>query len=178
MAPVVPVAKLAALAARQLAKPVSQILLRYTLNHPEARARTISVGQILNRVNVTITRLAEGNRGSKQVLDLSEEKALDAGAVFLGEVFIFGVGAAVITQELIRSQKKARALELQKEEEIAAKDLAVQSQFIEAGRRIKFLEESLTDARKGLDIVLRKLEANSSEPQKDILYKSIIHGRK
>ena len=165
MAPVVPVAKFAALAARQLAKPVSQILLRYTLNHPEARARCITVGQLLNRVNVSITRLAEGTKGSRQILDLSEEKALDAGATFLGEVFIFSIGAALLTQEFMRSQQRARDLETMKEEELQAKESAMQARYAEASRRIEMLEDTVNDTRAALDLLLRKAEVPKKEVQ-------------
>jgi Optic atrophy 3 protein (OPA3) len=176
MAPLVPFAKLAALAARQLAKPVSQILLRYTLTHPEARERTMAVGQILNRVNVRISRLAEGQRSSKQILELSDEKALDAGATFLGEVFIFSVGAALITQELVRANKKSWAIELEKQEEAAAKELQLSSQYFEANRRIQLLEESLQETRETLRLFLddQKLPlksqpsaAETSNPSRD-----------
>ena len=149
MAPLVPFAKLAALAARQLAKPVSQILLRYTLTHPEAREKTMAVGQILNRVNVRISRLAEGQRVSKQILELSDEKALDSGATFLGEIFVFSVGAFVITQEIIRSNKKSWASELRKQEEIAAKELQLDSQYSESRRKIIRLEEQVEDDKDG-----------------------------
>ena len=158
MAPLVPFAKLAALAARQLAKPVSQILIRYTLNHPEAKQRVLDVGQILNRVNVRIGRLAEGKQSSKQILELSDEKALDTGATFLGEIFVFSVGAFVITQELIRSNRKSWALEMQKQEEASAKELQVNSQYHEASRRIQLLEESLVETRLSLQSVLQVQE--------------------
>ena len=179
MAPLVPFAKLAALAARQLAKPVSQILIRYTLNHPEAKQRVLDVGQILNRVNVRIGRLAEGKQSSKQILELSDEKALDTGATFLGEIFVFSVGAFVITQELIRSNRKSWALELQKQEEASAKELQINSQYHEASRRILLLEESLTETRLLLQTVLHshtkadKTSApqdKSSEEKKDDKY--------
>ncbi len=143
MAPVVPFAKVAALAARQLAKPVSQILLKYTLTHPVAKERTIAVGQVLNRLNVRITRLAEGKSLSKQVLELSEEKALDAGAVILGEIFVFGVGAVVVTSEIIRAQRKNAEIEKNKQDEANRKDFAIQSQFYESTRRINELENQL-----------------------------------
>ena len=87
MAPLVPFAKLAALAARQLAKPVSQILLKYTLTHQNAQARVIAVGQSLNRLNVRISRLVDNNPSNKRILALSDEKALDAGGTFFGEIF-------------------------------------------------------------------------------------------
>jgi Optic atrophy 3 protein (OPA3) len=163
MAPLVPFAKLAALAARQLAKPVSQILLRYTLTHPEARERTMSVGQFLNRVNVRISRLAEGQRSSKQILELSDEKALDAGATFMGEVFIFSVGAVVITQEIVRSNRKSWALELQKEEETRAKELQLNSQYFEASRRIQILEEALHETQTALQVVISRTTVKDTE---------------
>jgi len=154
MAPLVPFAKLAALAARQLAKPVSQILLRYTLTHPEARERTAAAGQILNRVNVRITRLAEGQRTSKQILELSDEKALDSGATFLAEMFVFSVGAVVITQEIVRANRKSRAVEAQKEEETRAKQLQLDSQYFEASRRIQLLENSLRETREAFQLIM------------------------
>ena len=144
MAPVVPFAKVAALAARQLAKPVSHILLKYTLTHPVAKERTMAVGQVLNRLNVRITRLAEGKTVSKQVLELSDEKALDAGAVFLGEVFVFGVGAVVVTSELLRAQRKSAELDRRKEDEALRKQYAIESKFFDATRRIHQLELQLS----------------------------------
>ena len=154
MAPVVPFAKVAALAARQLAKPVSQILLKYTLTHPLAKERTIAVGQVLNRLNVRITRLAEGKSLKKQVLELSEDKALDAGAVFLGELFVFGVGTTVVTSELLRAQRKSAELDRRKDEEAARKEYTIDSKFFEASRRTTELEFQVKELRAALDILL------------------------
>ena len=154
MAPVVPFAKVAALAARQLAKPVSQILLKYTLTHPLAKERTIAVGQVLNRLNVRITRLAEGKSLKKQVLELSEDKALDAGAVFLGELFVFGVGTTVVTSELLRAQRKSAELDRRKDEEAARKEYTIDSKFFEASRRTTELEFQVKELRAALESLI------------------------
>ena len=114
------------------------------------------VGQFLNRVNVRISRLAEGQRSAKQILELSDEKALDAGATFLGEVFIFSVGAVVITQEIVRSNRKSWAVELQKEEEARAKELQLNSQYFESSRRIQLLEEGLNETQAVLNVLLAR----------------------
>jgi hypothetical protein len=175
MAPVVPFAKVAALAARQLAKPVSQILLKYSLNHPVAKERTIAVGQVLNRLNVRITRLAEGKAAGKQVLELSEDKALDAGAVFLGEVFVFGVGAFVVTSELLRAQRKNAEIDRRKEDQDMRKEYAVESKFFEGSRRIQALEGQVRDLREAVDILLFKLEqAQSTKANPDFSTKTEV----
>jgi Optic atrophy 3 protein (OPA3) len=159
MAPVVPVAKFFALAARQLAKPISQILIRYTLTHPQARLRCIRIGNVLNVVNLKISRLAEGQPLNKTILPISEEKALDAGTTFLGEVFVFSVGASLLAAELIRSQKKAAENELAKEKALFYKELEMKASIGELQRKLKEMENQIEESQKSLEI-FRKLLPN------------------
>ena len=148
MAPILPIGKFFALAAKQLAKPVSQILLKYTLTHEVTRDRCLAVGQFLHRVNLRISRLAEGQNVNKVIIPLSEEKALDSGATFLGEVFVFSIGAAVLASEYVRSQKKTKELENLKIEENYNKELQFKAQQFEINRRIQNLENQLSHMRR------------------------------
>ena len=105
MAPLIPVMKLAEVAMKQIAKPVSKLLLQSALSNPGVTKLCVKIGQTLHYVNVRVTRTAEGQTTSRRIFDLPEEKARDAGALFLGEVIVFTLTGAIVGWQIWVSQK-------------------------------------------------------------------------
>lgn len=88
----------------------------------------------------------------KDVKPLSEEKALVFGADILSELFVFGVGAAIIVFEMTRKQiedsrksESSKALVLRKEK------------YIED--RFAAIEYSLEDILANQNLVMKQLES-------------------
>lgn len=97
--------KLAEVAMKQIAKPVSKLLLEGALSNPRVTTLCVRIGQTLHYVNVRITRTAEGQTTSRRIFDLPEEKAREAGALFLGEVIVFTLTGAIVGWQIWLSQK-------------------------------------------------------------------------
>ena len=108
MAPILPVMKLAEVALKQIAKPVSKQLLEGALSYPQMNKLCINIGQMLHYVNVRVTRSAEGQSSSRRIVELPEDKAKDAGALFLGEVIVFSLTGVIVGWQIWMSQKASQ----------------------------------------------------------------------
>jgi hypothetical protein len=97
--------KLAEVAMKQIAKPVSKLLLNGALSNPQVTKSCVWIGQKLHYVNVRVTRTAEGQTTSRRIFELPEEKAREAGALFLGEVIVFTLTGAIVGWQIWMSQK-------------------------------------------------------------------------
>eukprot|EP00911_Craspedida_sp_UC1_P001338 UC1_evm7s1007 len=110
-----PFAKLAALGIKQVTKPVAKILKREAQDPGVFRDRVvIPIGQTWHFLQVRASRLANRN-SRKDVRPLSEAGAVELGAELVGEVFIFGVAAAIVTREYFESAEKSRKKEAAEE---------------------------------------------------------------
>ncbi|KAJ2389793.1 hypothetical protein GGI23_005762 [Coemansia sp. RSA 2559] len=99
--------KIAALLFRTLSKPVANALRQQAKSHNVFRALCINVAQIAHRTEMTWKMNILGYKKEK-IRPLNDARAIDAGANFLGEAFIFGVALSLIFAEQLRSRNQAQ----------------------------------------------------------------------
>jgi hypothetical protein len=90
----IPIFKLVSLIIRLFTKPMTnyfkQSLKSNKIEKPLIRELIISLGQKYNRWNIKITRSFSGMGGTDYIKPLSDDKALDSGAEFIGELLAYG----------------------------------------------------------------------------------------
>uniref|UniRef100_A0A060T3F7 ARAD1C32912p n=1 Tax=Blastobotrys adeninivorans TaxID=409370 RepID=A0A060T3F7_BLAAD len=106
--------KLTSLLIRTVSKPIANGLKAQAKQHATFRKVCIDMAQFLHRTDM---RLRMGLLGEKnlRVRPLNDAKAIDSGANFLSETFIFSVAGGLILFESIRSRRK----EMQRRETVA-----------------------------------------------------------
>ncbi|XP_028761655.1 OPA3-like protein [Neltuma alba] len=120
---VLPVVKLGTLALKTLCKPVANRLKKEAGYHPKFRQFIISIAQANHRVTTKLQRRIYGHATDVAIRPLNEEKAVQAAADLLGELFVFTVaGAAVIFEVQRSSRSEARKEEIRRQEMQAIKD--------------------------------------------------------
>ncbi|KNA17136.1 hypothetical protein SOVF_082810 [Spinacia oleracea] len=116
---VLPLVKLGTLALKTACKPIANRLKKEASLHPRFRQHIINFAQVNHRVTTQIQRRIYGHRTDVEIRPLNEEKAVQAAADLIGEVFVFTVAGAAVIFEVQRSAKsearkeEARAQELQ-----------------------------------------------------------------
>lgn len=140
-----PLVKLGSLAFRTLSKPIAARLKYNAGIHPKFRGLIIGLAQANHRFTTNMQRRVYGRATDIHIRPLNEEKAIQAAADLLGELFVFSVAGAAIIYEVQRSARS----EARKEE--------VRSQEIEA---IKKREEQLA-----LEVQLMKQKISEMERQ-------------
>jgi len=98
--------KIASLALKTLAKPVANQLKAQAKQHPAFRGATVGLAQFLHRREMNLRLNLLGEKGPSHIRPLNESKAIDSGAQFIAESFLFAVGAALILGESWRSRAK------------------------------------------------------------------------
>ncbi|KAI3434916.1 hypothetical protein D9Q98_002970 [Chlorella vulgaris] len=101
--------KVGLLTLKTAAKPLASRFEKLVLNHPVWRARVIEMAQLVHKMEVKITRGAEGRTGKAFVADMTEERALDLASKFVSEGFLYGMGVALVAVELQRKNKEDSA---------------------------------------------------------------------
>ena len=112
-----PVVKLAALAIRQVAKPLANAMKERARVSPFFRTYIcMPPAQFYHwlEVNVKMRMLNLGK--PKDVKKLDENAAIDLGADLLGEFIIFGVAAVTLTLEFMRQSRNAAKAAAEEEE--------------------------------------------------------------
>ncbi|CAO3606911.1 unnamed protein product [Cunninghamella blakesleeana] len=155
--------KLGSLLLRTLAKPVANSIKVQAKQHPAFREFCIGVAQKSHKWEMTLKMKFLGYK--KEVIrPLNDAKAIESGANFLSESFVFGVAASIIIAENWRSHNKDKnrrnyvddALEKLEEQnnELSQKldDGLKTNQLTE--ERIKSLEEENIHLRQILDEIL------------------------
>ncbi|GAA5861646.1 hypothetical protein JCM8547_000693 [Rhodosporidiobolus lusitaniae] len=96
--------KIASLFLRTLSKPIANKIKQQAKEHEGFKTRTVRMAQWLHRaeMNLRVRLLGES---PKHVRPLSEARAIDAGANFLSEGFLFSVAATIILGETYRSRR-------------------------------------------------------------------------
>ncbi|CAD6229802.1 unnamed protein product [Miscanthus lutarioriparius] len=140
-----PLVKLGPLAFRTLSKPIAARLKYNAGIHPKFRGLIIGLAQANHRFTTNMQRRVYGRATDIHIRPLNEEKAIQAAADLLGELFVFSVAGAAIIYEVQRSARS----EARKEE--------VRSQEIEA---IKKREEQLAQ-----EVQLMKQKISEMERQ-------------
>ncbi|KAI7877126.1 hypothetical protein K492DRAFT_209939 [Lichtheimia hyalospora FSU 10163] len=155
--------KLGSLLIRTLAKPVANSIKVQAKEHASFREFCIAVAQRSHKLEMTLKMKFLGYK--KEVIrPLNDAKAVEAGANFLSESFIFGVAASIIIAESWRSHHSAKnrrnyvddALENLENETAQLKEniQLMRQEHATAEKRIEVLEEDNTQLRKILDQVL------------------------
>ncbi|KZT57528.1 OPA3-domain-containing protein [Calocera cornea HHB12733] len=99
-------AKIATLAIRTIAKPISNIIKKQAQDHPTFRQVCISIAQTMYRSEVRLRANLLGEN-PKHIKPLSEAKAIQNGANSIAEGFLFAVAAGLILAESWRSSRSA-----------------------------------------------------------------------
>ncbi|XP_062153115.1 OPA3-like protein [Alnus glutinosa] len=141
---ILPVVKLGTLALKTICKPIANRLKKEAGLHPKFRQLIISIAQTNHRFSTKVQRRIYGHATDAAIRPLNEEKAVQAAADLLGELFVFTVaGAAVIFEVQRSSRSEARKEELRKQELQAMKqrdeDLAKEIELLR--HKIEELEQ-------------------------------------
>ncbi|KAJ2887740.1 hypothetical protein GGI21_006828 [Coemansia aciculifera] len=99
--------KIASLLFRTLSKPVATALKQQAKSHDLFRSMCINVAQLAHRTEMNWKMNVLGYKKEK-IRPLNDAKAIDAGANFLGEAFIFSVALSLLFAEQLRSRNQAQ----------------------------------------------------------------------
>ncbi|KAK4766496.1 hypothetical protein SAY87_008138 [Trapa incisa] len=114
---ILPVAKLGALAVKTFGKPIANRLKKEAALHPMFRQLIISFAQTNHRFTTRVQRRIYGHATDVAIRPLNEEKAVQAAADLIGELFLFSVAGAALIFEVQRSSRsEARKEELRRRE--------------------------------------------------------------
>ncbi|XP_037495750.1 OPA3-like protein isoform X6 [Jatropha curcas] len=117
---ILPVVKLGTLALKTVCKPIANRLKKEAGLHPRFRQFIINIAQANHRFTTTVQRRIYGHATNVAIRPLDEEKAVQAAADLIGELFVFTVAAGAVTFEVQRSSRsearkeEMRIRELQK----------------------------------------------------------------
>ncbi|KAH3687907.1 hypothetical protein WICPIJ_001124 [Wickerhamomyces pijperi] len=131
--------KLGSLLLRQVSKPIANILKAQAIDHEVFKKVCIWIAQRLHRTDVTLRMKLMGEKGAK-VRPLNDKKAVENGANFLSETFIFSVAGSIVLFESWRQRQK----ELTRRETVADDIKTLQYE-------IDYLKKKLTDYNVRLD---------------------------
>ncbi|URD93085.1 Optic atrophy 3 protein (OPA3) [Musa troglodytarum] len=115
-----PVVKLGSLVLRTLSKPIASRLKQQTGNYPRFREYIIGLAQANHRFTTTIQRRLYGQATDVKIRPLNEEKAVQAAADLIGELFVFSVAGAAIIFEVQRSARSEARKEESRRQELEA----------------------------------------------------------
>ncbi len=151
MAPILPIMKFTEVAIKQIAKPVSQQLLGGALAYPQVTRFCVTIGQTLHYINVRVNRSAEGQSNSRKIFELPEDKARDAGALFLGEMIVFTLTGSVVAWQLYESSKSSHEAALAHDRQAMLHEAEKHAELLQRDLRLSQLEQSVSDIWKSLD---------------------------
>ncbi|XP_065873503.1 OPA3-like protein [Euphorbia lathyris] len=113
---ILPVVKLGTLALKTACKPIANRLKKEAGLHPRFRQFIVNIAQANHRFTTTLQRRIYGHATNVEIRPLNEEKAVQAAADLLGELFVFSVAAAAVIFEVQRnSRSEARKEEMRKQ---------------------------------------------------------------
>ncbi|KAL0083553.1 optic atrophy 3 protein-domain-containing protein [Phycomyces blakesleeanus] len=155
--------KLGSLLIRTLAKPVATSIKTQAKQHPTFREFCINVAQQSHKLEMTLKMKFLGYK--KEVIrPLNDARAIESGANFLSESFVFSVAATIIIAESWRSHSSAKhrrnyvddALENLESQTVTLKEAleAVQKAHSTTEQQLKQIEEDNAHLRKLLDEIL------------------------
>ena len=154
--------KLFFLAVRQVSKPLAGVAKQAAANSENFRGVMAFIGRGLHRMDLQVSRVAEGKALLKSITTLPEERAVVRGADLVSELVIYSVAGATVYYEYNLAQQKDKA---KTEKAAAAEALNEQKQW-EAFERnrdeIQHLQKRLTLMQEELQL-LRTEAARESE---------------
>lgn len=98
--------KLTSLLVRTVAKPIATAIKGQAKEHETFRNGCIRIAQTIHLTDLRLRMKLLGEEKIK-IRPLNDNKAIDQGATFLSEFFIFSVAGGLIFYESYRSRKKA-----------------------------------------------------------------------
>lgn len=140
MAAALPLAKLAGLLVKTLAKPLAKRIKHEAARTVSGQNIIISLGQLTHGVTSRMTVWSMGYK-VKSVAPLEETKALAKGAEFLGESFIFLVAGGIVVYEYDKSAQSTKVKEKKRHDEMMATDAALEAKLHSLDLRLKALEK-------------------------------------
>ncbi|XP_010478226.1 PREDICTED: OPA3-like protein [Camelina sativa] len=141
---VLPLMKLGTLLVKTVSKPLASQLKHQAKVHPKFRQSIINFAQRNHRITTQMQRRIYGHATDVEIRPLDEEKAVQAAVDLIGELFLFGVGGAVVVFEVQRgSRSEARKEEARKQEleELRLKDEALEKQVADLKIKLEELEQ-------------------------------------
>ncbi|KAG5362451.1 OPA3-like protein [Yarrowia sp. C11] len=106
--------KLTSLLVRTIAKPMATAIKGQAKQHPRFKQICISLAQRLHQTDTNLKMRLMG-KSTFKVRPLNEAKAIESGATFVAEGFIFSVAGGLILYESFRARRK----ELNRRETVA-----------------------------------------------------------
>lgn len=137
--------KFTSLLIRTVAKPISTSIKAQAKDHEFFRRNCIRIAQSMHLTDLRMRMNLVGEKKIK-IRPLNDNKAIEKGANFLSEVFVFSVAGSLILYESYRSRKKTN---LEKEN--------VQDD-------ISLLQDEIVSLQNELDEVKKKLHNGLSGP--------------
>ncbi|KAI9484116.1 MAG: optic atrophy 3 protein-domain-containing protein [Benjaminiella poitrasii] len=155
--------KIGSLLVRTLAKPVANSIKTQAKQHPKFREFCINVAQGSHTLEMTLKMKFLGYKTEK-IRPLNDARAIESGANFLSEAFVFAVAASVIIAESWRSRATAKnrrnyvddALENLENQNKTMTELLEETRQLNRTNeeRLKQIEEDNIHLRKILDEIL------------------------
>lgn len=115
---ILPLAKLGTLVLKMMAKPIAVRLKTEASRHPQFRQLIINLAQANHRISTNIQRRIYGHSTLVEIRPLNEEKAVQAAADLIGELFVFSVAGAVVVFEVQRSARSENRKEEARKKEV------------------------------------------------------------
>ncbi|XAR72578.1 hypothetical protein NMG60_11019265 [Bertholletia excelsa] len=117
---ILPVVKLGTLALKTACKPIANRFKKEAGLHPKFRRFIINIAQANHRFTTNMQRRIYGHATDVAIRPLNEEKAVQAAADLIGELFVFTVAGAAVIFEVQRSSKSEARKEEARRQEIQA----------------------------------------------------------
>ncbi|RCK59683.1 OPA3-like protein [Candida viswanathii] len=117
--------KITSLLVRTIAKPIGNAIKAQAREHERFRKLCIKFAQSMHSTEIKL-RMSLLGENKIRVKPLNDNKAIEQGATFISEFFIFSVAGSLILYESYRSRKKAS-----NERDALADDIAVLQSEIE-----------------------------------------------
>ncbi|XP_057508273.1 OPA3-like protein isoform X2 [Actinidia eriantha] len=117
---ILPVVKLGTLFLKTACKPIANRLKKEAGRHPKFRQFIINIAQANHRFTINMQRRIYGRATDVAIRPLNEEKAVQAAADLLGELFVFTVAGTAIVFEVQRSARSEARKEEERKQEIQA----------------------------------------------------------
>ncbi|KAG8055406.1 hypothetical protein GUJ93_ZPchr0001g32523 [Zizania palustris] len=162
---VLPLVKLGSLAFRTLSKPIAARLKHNAGIHPKFRGFIVGLAQVNHRFTTNMHRRLYGRATDIHIRPLNEEKAIQAAADILGELFVFSVAGAAIIYEVQRSARAEARKEETRRQEIEARkkrveELASEVQIMK--QRISEIERCQCDRPQGFRVFTTASQAQAA----------------
>uniref|UniRef100_A0A803QJM6 OPA3-like protein n=1 Tax=Cannabis sativa TaxID=3483 RepID=A0A803QJM6_CANSA len=164
---ILPVVKLGTLAIKTICKPIANRLKKEAGLHPKFRNLIIKIAQTNHRFTTQMQRRIYGRATDVEIRPLNEEKAVQAAADLLGELFVFSVAGAAVIFEVQRSTRsEARKEELRKQElqEMKKRDDNIEREIELLKQKIEEIEHLAKE--KGIYGIFNLRHAHSTEDGK------------